>query len=190
MDYIYLLGLVPVVMFAYSIPSTIVSMVVALTERMFKTPGRLFLVGRVIRGYLYTSVLLTFYNFYVDLGLLAIPVILICYFGLMFWWMVETQGASKNYYGNIEFKLAVDSYKMVFVIYNVVFWLFFFTNFPLEPWMTSLFLSIAKIISGYKIITVVILLFGLGILISYGSKCFALLFSKKQPNNSYLKHYE
>ena len=179
MNYIFYIGLVVVLMILYTIPATIISLVIALAERTIKKEGKLFYLGRLVRTYLYSSVLLKFADFYITSGLSAILIIAISYFGLMFWWMIETKGAMENYYKNIEFQLAVDKYKIVWFIYTTTFFLMYFANIPIEPFLSKLIFKLTFSLTDYKIFVIIVIVIGLGLLFTYGTKAIGFLISRR-----------
>jgi len=179
MNYIFFTGLVFILLTLYTILATIVSVVIAIAERIIKKESKLFYLGRLIRIYLYSSVLLTFADFYITSGLSAILIILISYLGLMYLWMMETKGAMKNYYNNIEFQLAVDKYKIVWLIYTVTFFLMYFVNIPVEPFLSKLIFKLVFALTVYKIFVILVIMLGLGLLIAYSVMVFKFLIAMR-----------
>jgi len=178
-NYLFYLGLIFVLGFIFILPTTIISVIVGLLEYLIKREGMLFYVGRMLRVYIITSVFLTFALFYIELGFSTLWILCISYFGLMFWWMLETRNGIENYYKNIEFKLAVDKKAIVWLIYTVVFFSTYSFGIPLEPFLSTLILGWTIALLDYKIFSFFVVLSGIGILIAYGMKIYNSIQSRR-----------
>lgn len=94
LQYITIILLIPLL---YTIPNTILSIIIGLNKLPKQIKSMILLLGRIIRAYLYSSVLLLFAYYFIGLGLTNWIIFTTSYFGLLFAWAIETRSASINY---------------------------------------------------------------------------------------------